>query len=459
MSDRPNIVLINCDDLGYGDLGCYGSEVNRTPALDRMAQEGVRFTDFYMAAPVCSPSRGAMMTGCYPRRIGFGSFDGRVVLFPGQPYGLNPEEVTIARLLNEVGYATKIIGKWHCGDQSEFLPTRHGFDSYYGIPYSNDMGRQRPGDTYPPLPLLRDEDVVQQQPDQTALTERYVEEGVRFIRDNRSRPFFLYFAHMYVHLPIYVQERFLRESGNGAYGGAVACVDWAAEALLHELQRLGLDEKTLVIFTSDNGSRAASDGGSNAPLRGTKGTTWEGGMRLPCIMRWPGRIPAGSVCGEVATAMDLYPTLAALGGASVPGDRIVDGRDIAPLMLVEEEAESPHDAFFYYRADELRAVRSGRWKLHVRKADHAEGTGETRELYDLQSDIGETTNVYAEHPSVVEALQAKLEACRRDLGDSATGAAGENVRPLGGVDNPDTLTHYDPDHPYIIAMYDLRDRG
>jgi arylsulfatase A-like enzyme len=321
------------------------------------------------------------------------------------------------------------------------------------------MGRQRPGDTYPPLPLLRDEDVVQQQPDQTALTERYVEEGVRFIRDNRSRPFFLYFAHMYVHLPIYVQERFLRESENGAYGGAVACVDWAAEALLHELQRLGLDEKTLVIFTSDNGSRAASDGGSNAPLRGTKGTTWEGGMRLPCIMRWPGRIPAGSVCGEVATAMDLYPTLAALGGASVPGDRIVDGRDIAPLMLAEEGAESPHDAFFYYRADELRAVRSGRWKLHVRKADHAEGTGETRELYDLQSDIGETTNVYAEHPSVVEALQAKLEACRRDLGDSATGALGENVRPLGRVDNPDTLTHYDPDHPYIIAMYDLRDRG
>ena len=231
---RPNIILINCDDLGYGDLGCYGSTINSTPALDRMAREGMRFTDFYMASPVCSPSRGAMMTGCYPPRIGFGAFEGRLVLFPGHAVGLNPEEITVARLLSDAGYATKLVGKWHCGDQPEFLPTRHGFDSYYGIPYSNDMGRQREDDTWPPLPLVRDEDVIQQQPDQAALTERYVEESVRFIRDNRDRPFFLYLAHMHVHLPIYPSARFMRESRNGRYGGAVACVDWATDVLLHE---------------------------------------------------------------------------------------------------------------------------------------------------------------------------------------------------------------------------------
>jgi arylsulfatase A-like enzyme len=458
---QPNIILINCDDLGYGDLGCYGSEVNETPVLDRMADEGMRFTDFYMASPWCSPSRAAMLTGCYPQRIGFGAFDGRVVLFPGQPIGLSTQEITIARLLQDAGYATKIIGKWHCGDQQEFLPTKHGFDSYYGLPYSNDMGVQFEDDIYPPLPLLRDEEVIQQQPDQTGLTERYVEEAVRFIRENKDRPFFLYLAHMYVHLPVYVPDRFLRESGNGAYGGAVACIDWAAGVIFHELKAQGMDENTLVIFTSDNGSRAAGEGGSNAPLRGTKRTTWEGGMRLPCIMRWPAGIPAGSVCSEVATSMDLYPTLATLAGAPVPADRTIDGRDIRSLMFAEEGAESPHDAFFYYRGNDLEAVRSGRWKLHVRKGDVADATlnGSVNELYDLESDVGETDNVYADHPDVVRELAAKLESCRRDIGDAATGTQGEDVRPIGRVENPDTLTHYDPEHPYIVAMYDLKDRG
>lgn len=458
---RPNIILINCDDLGYGDLGCYGSKVNRTPVLDRMANEGMRFTDFYMASPVCSPSRGAMMTGCYPPRIGFGTFDGRSVLLPGQPLGLNTQETTIARLLKDVGYATKIIGKWHCGDQREFLPTRHGFDSYYGLPYSNDMGLQFEDDIYPPLPLLRDDEVIQQQPDQTSLTERYVEEAVRFIREERGNPFFLYFAHMYVHLPVYVPDRFLRESENGAYGGAVACIDWAAGVIFHELRRRGLDENTLVIFTSDNGSRVAGQGGSNHPLRGTKGTTWEGGMRVPFIVRWPAGIPAGSVSHEIVTSMDVYPTLAALGGAQVPDDRTIDGRDIGPLMAGEEGAESPHDAFFYYRGNDLKAVRSGKWKLHVRKGDNADPSLDraVNELYDLDSDIGEAINVYDSHPDVVEALTAKLDSCRKDIGDAATGAKGENVRPVGRIDNPDTLTHYDPEHPYIVAMYDLKDRG
>jgi len=451
---RPNIILINCDDLGYGDLGCYGSTQNDTPVLDKLAQEGVRFTDFYMASPYCSPSRGAMLTGCYPSRIGFGTFEGREVLFPGQAVGLNPEEVTLATLLQQAGYATKLVGKWHCGDQEEFLPTKHGFDSYYGLPYSNDMGRQYEDDIYPPLPLLRDKEVIQQQPDQSSLTERYVEECVRFMRDKAARPFFLYLAHMYVHVPIYVPDCFLRESRNGRYGAAVAAIDWAAGVILHELEALNLAENTLVIFTSDNGSRNRDEGGSNRPLRGTKGTTWEGGQRVPCLMRWPIVIPEATVCRGLATAMDLYPTLAELGGAHLPPDRIIDGKNILPLMLSAENAESPHDTFFYYLMDSLEAVRDRQWKLHIRKMDR-----EVRELYDLQADPGETQNLYDSHPEVVQELTRKLDACRRDIGDAATNVRGQQVRSIGRVDNPDTLTHFDPDHPYIIAMYDLKDRG
>jgi len=454
VNDKPNIILINCDDLGYGDLGCYGSRAHRTPAADSLARDGVTFTDFYMASPVCSPSRGAMMTGCYPRRIGFGSFEGRWVLFPGQPLGLSTDEVTVARLLKDRGYATKLVGKWHCGDQKAFLPTRHGFDGYYGLPYSNDMGIQRGRRRrWPPLPLLRDEEVIQAQPDQANLIERYTEECVRYLRENRDRPFFLYLAHMQVHLPLYAPQRFVAGSLNGRYGACVEAVDWSTAVLLDELNRLGLADRTLVVFTSDNGGRA-KEGGSNAPLRGTKGTCYEGGQRVPCLMRLPGMIPAGRVCGEVVTSMDFLPTFAALAGGAAPDDRIIDGADVRALMAGQAGARSPHEAFFYYRCDQLQAVHSGPWKLWVCRDD-----AEVKELYNLRDDVGETTNLYERRVDVVAELMPRVAAAREDLGDAFVGAEGANCRPPGRVGDPAPLLTYDASHPYIIAEYDLEQAG
>ena len=448
-TDRPNIVLINCDDAGYGDFGCYGATANWTPNVDRLAAEGVRLTDFSMASSVCTPSRAAMMTGCYPQRVGLGTGDeGKVVLFPGDATGLHEQEITIADLLKERGYATQLVGKWHLGDQAPFMPTRHGFDHYYGLPYSNDMGIQTNREQFPPLPLVCDEDLVQQQPDQAGITERYVEEATRFIRNHRDEPFFLYFAEMYVHLPLIVPEVFARRSRNGAYGAAVECIDWSVGAILHELERLGIEEHTIVIFTSDNGSNA-KNGGSNAPLRGHKGTWFEGGFRVPGIVRFPGRFPAGVERHAMTTAMDLLPTLARLAGTEAPADRVIDGHDITPILDGTGPDASPYDAFLGYRKDELRTVRDGRWKLHL----------EEETLYDLDADVGETTDRAADHPDVVERLRARAEAARRDLGDARTRAAGEGVRPVGRVANPEPLTSHDPNHPYIVAMYDTQQAG
>ncbi len=451
MRSKPNIILINCDDLGWGDLSCYGHSIHRTPHLDQLAHEGMRFTDFCMASPVCSPSRGAMLTGCYPRRIGFGEFEGRWVLFPGQPVGLNPEETTIAGMLKSEGYATRIVGKWHCGDQPEFLPTRHGFDGYYGIPFSNDMGRQHGKTDWPPLPLMRDEAVIEEQPDQVTITERYVEDSVRFVRENRDGPFFLYLAHMYVHLPIYVQERFLRESRNGPYGGAVAAIDWVTGVLMAELRRLGIGDETMVLFTSDNGSRA-DFGPSNGYLRGRKGTTWEGGQRVPLIVRWPGVVPAGRTQSGIAASIDLLPTIAALTGANVPANRRIDGIDLS-LLFTGKTDYSPREDFYYYHRNVLEAVRVGDWKLHLRKGDVV-----IEELYDLRVDPGESQNRFHEEPARVAAMMETVEAARADLGDEATGQEG-NVRPIGRVPAGRTLTEYDPEHPYYMAEYDLPDRG
>ncbi len=464
---RPNVLLINCDDLGYGDLGCYGSTLNKTPTLDKLAAEGVRFDSFYMASPVCSPSRGALLTGCYPPRIGFGSFEGFPVLFPGHPIGLGPGEISLATMLSAAGYRTQMIGKWHCGDQPDFQPTNHGFDHYFGLPYSNDMGRQVDTPSFfpemPPLPLIIDGDVVEQQPDQASLTERYVVEAVKFMRSSRNDSFFLYLAHMYVHVPIYVQPRFAKQSQNGSYGAAVESIDWATSVLLRELKALGLEDNTIVIFTSDNGSLGNNRvpmggdgsplGGSNGSLRGTKGSTWEGGQRVPGIVRWPGRIAPGRVSNEVVTSMDLYPTLATACGAVVPTDRTIDGRDITAVWA-DEKANSPHDAFHYYWMNDLEAIRVGRWKLHFAKRGV-----ETSELYDLESDIGEATDVSAENPDVVERLQHQAEWARESLGDARTGRVGSDIRPIGRVENAAPLTKYDPEHPYYIAEYDLSDRG
>ncbi len=486
MTQKPNIVLINCDDLGYGDFGCYGSTKNDTPAIDSLAENGMRFTDFYMASPVCSPSRGAMLTGCYPPRISFANFDGDIVLFPGQDTGLHPDEITIAQLLKNVGYSTMIVGKWHCGDQPEFLPTRHGFDDYFGIPYSNDMGRMPGRETCPPLPLLSGEDIIQEQPDLTSLTERYAEKCVSFIRDNKDNPFFLYLAHMHVHLPLYTAETFVQRSRNGDYGACVMAIDWTCGVIADELKKQGLFENTLILITSDNGSRN-DFGESNGPLRGTKATTWEGGIRVPLVAHWPARIKP-AVTNKLVASMDLYPTLAKIGGATVPDDRIIDGMDISGLLYAETD-RSPRDTFFYYMADKLEAVRNGDYKLYVSRApekqdvnvadkgtldlyelqEDVEGKAKNRtaiaanepvfELYNLAEDIGETTNVYERHPEIVAELLKKIEACREDMGDAFTGTEGKNNRAIGRVPNAKPLTEYREDHPYIIAMYDRDEVG
>lgn len=455
MADRPSIVLINCDDLGYGDLGCYGSPVNRTPAIDRLADEGLRLTDFYVASPVCSPSRGALMTGSLPPRIGFDSFEGFPVLFPGMGVGLAPGEQTIATALRDAGYTTAMIGKWHCGDQPDFLPTRHGFDHYLGLPYSNDMGRQAVDGVIgpnPPLPLLAGDEVIEQQPLMEALTERYTAEAVRLLRQYRDQPFFLYLAHLHPHLPHLTAERFARDSQNGPYGAAVEYVDWSTAVILAELDRLGMAEDTIVIFTSDNGSRVNGEGGSNDPLRGTKRTNFDGGVRVPCLVRWPGRIPAGSTSAEVTSAMDLLPTLAGIAGAELADDRVRDGHDVAGIWLDPEHATSPHTVLPYYWTDRLEAVRVGRWKLHVHR--HEPADGEVSELYDLVADPGETIDRADQHPEVVAELMVHVEQVRQRCGDALTGHPGRDRRAVGRVDDPRPLTRYDPDHPYLVAAYD-----
>lgn len=442
---RPNIVLIFCDDLGYADIGCFGAQKHETPHIDTLARDGIRFTDFYVTSGVCTPSRSSLMTGCYPKRVDLHQNEtGGWVLFPGNKKGINSEETTVAEILREQGYATGIVGKWHLGDQPAFLPTRHGFDYYFGVPFSNDMGEtDRPRKPYPPLPLLRNETVIEEEPDQRYLTQRYTHEAIQFIKSNREQPFFLYLPHSMPHWPQYSSEAFEGGSDNGKWGDCIEEIDWSTGQILKTLEELELVENTLVIFMSDNGG-ALNHGANNAPLTGGKGSTWEGGMRVPFVARWPKRIPAGTVQSELAISIDLLPTLAGYAGGQAPDNRIIDGLDIDDLIVGKEGAETPHEALYYYFVGRLDAVRHGDWKLVVngptRNRNANEGEVPPTRLYHLGEDIGETTNVAEDHPEVVAELMKLLEAARTDLGDSATKREGENRRASGFVENATTLT-------------------
>ncbi len=451
---KPNFVLFWCDNLGYGDIGPFGSTLHRTPNLERMAQEGMKLAHFYSASGVCTPSRASLMTSSYPRRVNLHqNARGGGVLQPVEPIGLHPDEVTIAEVLKGVGYTTMLIGKWHLGDQDAFLPTRQGFDHYWGIPYSDDM-TPREGQLWPPLPLMRDERVIEAPVDRAEMTRREAEEAIAFLRENREKPFFLMISHTMpgsTRAP-FASEAFRGKSANGPWGDSVEELDWCAGRILDTLRELGLEENTLVVWTSDNGApRRDPPQGLNLPLGGWGYTTAEGGMRIPAIARWPGRIPAGSVCEELATTMDLMPTFAALAGAVLPGDRILDGRDIGPLLRADPGARSPHEAFFYYRGGELQAVRSGVWKLFLpARRQGRDGIEELpARLYDVHADPGETVDRLDEQADVVARLSAHAESARADLGDVGRHGAGQRAagwvaEPLPRIQEGTVWTEYGP---------------
>jgi arylsulfatase A len=440
--EKPNVVIVFADDLGYGDLGCYGNKLIRTPNLDRMAAEGVRFTDFYVAQAVCSASRAALLTGCYPNRIGILG-----ALGPKDKHGVSDREMTIADVLKTRGYATAIYGKWHLGHHPPFLPTRHGFDDYFGLPYSNDMWPKHPTDhSYPDLPLIDKETVVATNPDMNQLTKWYTEHAVAFIRKNRDRPFFLYVPHSMPHVPLGASDEFRGKSKVGLYGDVIEEIDWSVGQILATLKGEGLDEKTLVVFTSDNGPWLSygPHGGSAGPLREGKGTSWEGGVREPCIVRWPGQVPAGKLSNEPWMTTDVLPTLAFLSGAELP-KLTIDGKNVWPLWHGDAGARSPQEAYYFYYGGELQAVRSGRWKLHLphgyqtltgpagRDGNPARySTARTGvALYDLESDIGETKNLAGQQPDELARLTTLADRICMELGNSATQQRGRTVRPPG----------------------------
>jgi len=443
---RPNLVIIYVDDLGYSDVGCYGSPLIRTPRIDQLAREGMRFTDAYSPAPVCTPSRAGLLTATHPQRLGLMQLPNETprggvgrVLYANSRHGLHPEEITLAELLRAHGYATMCVGKWHLGDAEPFLPTRQGFDHYFGMPNSNDMK---------PEIVMRDEQVVENPADADTLLERYTHESLEFIRRSNDQPFLLYLAHNMPHTPLTISERFRGRSARGLYGDVVEAIDWSVGEILDELARLGLDDRTIVIFTSDNGPWHArgEQGGHANPLRGAKGTTYEGGMRVPFIVRHPRQIPAGSECREPITQMDIMPTMAAIIGAAMPSDRVIDGRDIGPLLRGELDAKSPHERLVYYGDGRLNAVRSGQWKFKLPTTLQEETLYGRYEqpnavvplaLYDLHLDPGEQKNVAADHPEIVERLTAYAEQARQDIGDERSGTVGQNTRPVGRIDRRD----------------------
>jgi len=405
---KPNFIIIFTDDQGYQDLGCFGSPDIKTPCIDRMAAEGMKFTDFYVASPVCSPSRAALLTGCYPMRIGF-TFG---ALYPGISRGLNPKEITIADLLKKQGYATTCIGKWHVGGPHKpYMPTSRGFDSFFGLLASND---------YPRTPLYHGLEVIEKKPDQSLLTQRYTREAVKFIKANRDKPFFLYLPHTMPHVPLSASEKFRGKSKRGPYGDAIEELDWSTGEILKTLEEQGIDKNTLVIFTSDNGPwlSKGKDGGSAAPWVGGKFKSTEGGQRVPCVMWWPGTIPAGKVCSEVASTMDFYVTFAALAGATLPDDRVIDGKDIRPLITGEPGAASPYaECGFFYAHKHFKPVRKGKWKYS--------NVWKDSRLYDLSSPEHERKNLARKNPEIVADLEALSEAKWEEIR--------QNYRPIGDL--------------------------
>ena len=432
---QPNFILIMADNLGYGDIEPFGSKLHRTPNLNRMAREGRRLTSFYSASGVCTPSRAALMTGCYPRRVGLDwtPEDGHV-LRPVSPNGLHPKEVTIAEVLKKAGYTTACIGKWHLGDQPEFLPTRQGFDYFLGLPYSDDMthatgqriGQHLRGKQWPLLPWMENEGVIEAPANRNQMTQRETTAALKFIAANKAKPFFLYLPH---NMPgssrqPFSSEKFRGKSKNGAWGDAVEELDWAVGQIFTALKKHKIDERTVVIWTSDNGApRRNPPQGSNGPLGGWGYTTAEGGMRVPAIVRWPGFIPAGSTSDELSSLMDLHPTFAKLAGAQL-ANRKRDGRNIWPVWS-PRNAKSPHEHFAYYHTNKLQAVRDHRWKLFL---------GETPKLYDLKADLAEQYNVAEKHPAIIQRLESAAERIKKELGHQDS--RGTHVRPVGRADQP-----------------------
>ena len=452
---KPNVIVILADDLGYGDLSCYGARDIATPNIDRMANEGVKFNSFYVSA-VCSPTRASLMTGSHSTRVGIGG-----VLFPRNSHGLNPDEVTLPELLKDQGYATAIIGKWHLGNEDVFQPLKHGFDYWYGTPSSNSQfyyptikeyaadcvfreGYTRDGilkRETAACPLIRNNLVIEVPADQTQFTQRYTLETIRFITEHQGKPFFVYLAHNMPHIPLHASERFVGSSKRGLYGDAIQELDWSTGEILKALKKQGLDNHTLVIFTSDNGPNT-SKGGSAGPLKGGKGSTLEGGVRVPFVARWPGKIPAGNESDEAITGMDLLPTLTQLAGGEVPDDRVIDGEDIWPLLAGEHDAKSPHDAIYYLRGRSVDGIRVGDWKYRMAtekppkvkrsKGQPASDSKSTRvkveTLYNLSDDIGEQTNLLDEHPEIAQRLKRQLATFETELRI--------NLRPAGVASEP-----------------------
>ncbi len=438
---QPNIIIIFNDDQGYQDLGCYGSPNILTPRVDQLAKEGMRFTDFYVASPVCSSSRAALLSGCYPQKVGVEG-----VFWPNTGNGFNPKNVTIAEVLKEVGYSTAAIGKWHLGDQKKYLPTNQGFESYYGIPYSNDMYAAKdmdysesclfredystekikeafngelwggqPKSLKDKVPLMRNEECIEFPCDQTTITRRYTDESINFIDESvkKGKPFFLYLANTMPHIPLFASEEFKGKSERGIYGDVIEEIDYNTGRILDQLNKLNIKENTIVIFTSDNGpwlAVGAENSGSALPLFEGKFTCFEGGMRVPFIIRWPAKIPAGSTCSELAATIDLLPTLANIAGATLP-ERELDGKDIINLWTAKEEAKTSHE-YYFYAHNSGKAVRSGDWKYHKTENFDVKSTARETEgptLYNLKNDIGESHNVIDQYPEIAQRLAYALE--------------------------------------------------